>query len=130
MSVAKTTWCTRAIIELRPHLPYTSLYLVCRIFLKKLPFCKKKYIIQKKRLSSPAQASGLSPQFCNSPAKLDSSSKDPMIQHIKKVDLISDNVIDSGEEEIIVNLAATTDNSELGQFIKIATEYRKRKTKT
>lgn len=48
----------------------------------------------------------------------DFSSKDPMIQHIKKVDLISGNVIDSGEEEIIVNLAATTDNSELGQFIK------------
>ena len=48
----------------------------------------------------------------------DFSSKDPMIQHIKKVDLISGNVIDSGEEEIIINLAATTDDSELGRFIK------------
>ena len=48
----------------------------------------------------------------------DFSSKDPMIQHVKKVDLISGNVIDSGEEEIIVNLSAATDDSELGQFIR------------
>ena len=48
----------------------------------------------------------------------DFSSNDPMIQHIKKVDLMSGNVINSGEEEIIVNLAATTDDSELGQFIR------------
>ena len=48
----------------------------------------------------------------------DFTSKDPMIQHIKKVDLMSGNVINSGEEEIIVNLAAVTDDSELGQFIR------------
>ena len=41
-----------------------------------------------------------------------------MIQHIKKVDLMSGNTVESGEEEIIVNLAAETDNSELGQFIR------------
>ena len=48
----------------------------------------------------------------------DFNSKDPMIQHIKKVDLMSGNTVESGEEEIIVNLAAETDNSELGQFIR------------
>lgn len=48
----------------------------------------------------------------------DFSSNDPMIQHIKKVDLMSGNVINSGEEEIIVNLAAATNDSELGQFIR------------
>lgn len=48
----------------------------------------------------------------------DFSSNDPMIQHIKKVDLMSGNAINSGEEEIIVNLAATTNDSELGQFIR------------
>lgn len=48
----------------------------------------------------------------------DFTSNDPMIQHIKKVDLMSGNVINSGEEEIIVNLAAATNNSELGQFIR------------
>ena len=48
----------------------------------------------------------------------DFTSNDPMIQHIKKVDLMSGNVINSGEEEIIVNLAATADSSELGQFIR------------
>lgn len=48
----------------------------------------------------------------------DFNSKDPMIQHIKKVDLMSGNTVESGEEEIIVNLAAKTDNSELGQFIR------------
>lgn len=48
----------------------------------------------------------------------DFNSNDPVIQHIKKVDLMSGNVINSGEEEIIVNLAAATNNSELGQFIR------------
>jgi len=48
----------------------------------------------------------------------DFNSNDPMIQHIKKVDLMSGNVINSGEEEIIVNLAAATNDSELGQFIR------------
>lgn len=48
----------------------------------------------------------------------DFNSKDPMIQHIKKVDLMSGNTVESGEEEIIVNLVAETDNSELGQFIR------------
>lgn len=48
----------------------------------------------------------------------DFNSKDPMIQHIKKVDLMSGNTVESGEEEIIVNLAAETDDSELGQFIR------------
>ena len=48
----------------------------------------------------------------------DFNSKDPMIQHIKKVDLMSGNTVESGEEEIIINLAAETDNSELGQFIR------------
>lgn len=48
----------------------------------------------------------------------DFSSKDPMIQHIKKVDLMSGNTVESGEEEIIINLAAETDDSELGQFIR------------
>ena len=48
----------------------------------------------------------------------DFSSNDPMIQHIKKVDLMSGNVINYGEEEIIVNLAAATNDSELGQFIR------------
>ena len=38
--------------------------------------------------------------------KKDFSSNDPMIQHIKKVDLMSGNVINSGEEEIIVNPSA------------------------
>ena len=40
----------------------------------------------------------------------DFNSNDPMIQHIKKVDLMSGNVINSGEEEIIVNLAAATND--------------------
>lgn len=31
---------------------------------------------------------------------------------------MSGNTVESGEEEIIVNLAAETDNSELGQFIR------------
>lgn len=44
----------------------------------------------------------------------DFTSNTPMIQHIKKVDLMSGNIINSGEEEIIVNLAAITDDSELG----------------
>lgn len=48
----------------------------------------------------------------------DFNSNDPVIQHIKKVDLMSGNVINSGEEEIIVNLAAATNDSELGQFIR------------
>lgn len=48
----------------------------------------------------------------------DFSSNDPMIQHIKKVDLMSGNVVNSGEEEIIVNLAAAANDSELGQFIR------------
>lgn len=48
----------------------------------------------------------------------DFNSKDPMIQHIKKVDLMSGDTVESGEEEIIVNLAAETDDSELGQFIR------------
>lgn len=48
----------------------------------------------------------------------DFNSKDPMIQHIKKVDLMSGNTVESGEDEIIINLAAETDNSELGQFIR------------
>lgn len=48
----------------------------------------------------------------------DFNSNNSMIQHIKKVDLMSGNVINSGEEEIIVNLAAATDDSELGQFIR------------
>lgn len=48
----------------------------------------------------------------------DFNSKDAMIQHIKKVDLMSGNTVESGEEEIIINLAAKTDDSELGQFIR------------
>jgi len=48
----------------------------------------------------------------------DFNSKDPMIQHIKKVGLMSGNTVESGEEEIIINLAAETDDSELGQFIR------------